>query len=80
MNATAYITCYLCAGIFALAMTHLIRVRLKANHAEVYKRLRSPTSQDSNLTAPPWGFAQFIWWRLKHRGRSGQYRDGEKYA
>lgn len=63
MNAATYLICYLCAGLFTLLMTHLIRVRLKEKHSEIYRTLGSPTPQDSNLTAESWKFAKFIWWR-----------------
>jgi hypothetical protein len=63
VSAATYLTCYLCVGFFALFITHLIQVRLKEKHSEVYRSLGSPTLLDSNLTAESWRFAKFIWWR-----------------
>jgi hypothetical protein len=50
------------SGFLTLLLLHLIRIRLRKYHPDVFCRLGSPLFQDSNLGKTYWAFQRFVWW------------------
>jgi hypothetical protein len=62
MSREEYSIAFICACVLTLFVFHLIRVRLKRHHPELFAKLGNPTSQDSNLENRYWRFQRFVLW------------------
>jgi hypothetical protein len=49
-------------AVFVLILLHLVRVRLRQCHSELFSRLGNPAFNDSYLRSTYWKLQRFIWW------------------